>query len=184
MAVDNNSPDYFLLGLTNYSDDGYQKNGNVQMGGYSSRTAYVWEVLFKPDFSGVPNGSTITTVTIDVTLTSGGAGGPFDLEVHDQDKGSWADSSPEPSWGENPNNDSATAWPSALSSVSAARSGTRTIPTSSNLVDWFQDVLDGAETNDGLVLTWYGEYFGWYAYVSGITVNITYTPPRRVFVCS
>jgi len=176
MPLDIDSPDYFALGLTNYADDGYQKNGTVKIGGYE-RTAYCWESLFRPDLAGVPVGSTITAVTIEVVLNNDGAGGPFTLQVHEQDKGSWADSSPEPSWGENPNNDSTAAWPTALSSVSAARNGTRTIPTSANLVDWLQDVLDGVTTNNGLVLSWYSSYYDWLCAVTGVTVNITYTAP-------
>lgn len=183
MPVDIDSPDYFLIGQDNYSPEAYQKNGDCQIGGYD-RDAYCWEVLFRPNLSGVTAGADITSVTIDVSLTSGGAGGPFTLAAHDQDKGSWTDSDPEPAWSENPNNDSTDSWPTALSSVSAARNGVRTIPTSSNLVDWFQDVLDGIETNDGLILSWYTEYFAWFGFVDDVTVNITYTPPRKVMVVS
>lgn len=173
MASNVTTPDWFAIGLSNYTSDAYSKNSaTAKIGGYASRTAYIWEVLFRPDLSGIPGGSTISAVTISFVVGAT-VGGPFNLRVHEQNKATWADNgSTIPRWNTAPNSDSATAWPAYLSQVSASGTGTKTIPTSANLVTWFQSKI--GTTNNGLILTWYTEYFGWYLTGGTVTVTITY----------
>ena len=189
MAVLNQDVDFFLLGLTNYAPDGYSKNA-AKMGGYAGRIIYCWECLFDVDLSSIPAGSTITAVTIDVNISDNNTGvAGVTLRVHEQNKNPWADNGISiPKWATAPNQASSAAWPTALSSVGPfTGTGLKTLPTSANLVSWFQTELDSGHTNNGLVLTYYNEYFAWWATVGDVDINVTYTAPssqRRVMVIS
>ena len=189
MATLNQDVDYFLIGLTNYSGDGYAKNSAQKVGGYQ-RTIYCWEILFDVDLSSIPAGSTIDSVTIDVNVTAntaGGAGAP--LRVHEQDKASWTDNaSTVPAWGQNPNNSSTANWPAHLSTTSNfTNTGLKTIPTSANLVSWFQTELDSGHTNNGLIISYYTGAWQYYATVDDVDISVEYTESsgtRRVMVVS
>ena len=189
MGTLNQDVDFFLLGLTNYTADGYSKN-SAKMGGYASRTIYCWEILFDVDLSSIPAGSTIDSATVDVNISAnntGGAGGT--LRVHEQNKNSWSDNgSSVPSWANAPNNSSSVAWPTALASNGPfTGTGLKTLGSTANLVSWFQTELDSGHTNNGLVLTYYNEYFSWWATVDDVDITVNYTEPsgqRRVMVVS
>lgn len=188
MATSVTNPDYFRIAIDSNVNLSYQKNGSMKLGGYSSRSQYAWEVLFRPDISGIPAGSTVDSVTMDVNYIDNNTQSTVSLTVWEQDKGSWTDNgSTEPRRGIAPFNDY-TEWTTSLSSVNVGgfQTGIFTIPTSSSLVNWFQGIVNG-NTNDGLILTGYSDYFSWYGTIDAVEVTVNYTAGstrRRIMIIS
>ena len=178
MAVLNLTPDRFLIGLTNYTSDGYSKNGTDKLGAYGSRVAYCWESLMAIDLSGIPAGSTIDSVTIDVNVTANNTASLHPLVVHEtaQIVTGWTDTGSAPNWTTPSGFSSATALSSLSSSATFNGTGLKTIPTSVGLEALFQDFLDGVKSgSDGVMISYYTGFFGYYLNQDSITVNVTYS---------
>ena len=173
MAVTTLTPDRYTIGLNNYTAVPYNKNGSPLIGGYN-RVSYVWEVFINPDYSSI-SGSTVSAVSINVTYSANTTTSNHTLTVRPQDKGTWTDNGTNPYW----STFATTPWNAELSSVaSISGTGTKVIPTSANLVSHVQSYVSGTypdSTYKGLILTQYTEFFGWYATISNVTMDITYT---------
>ena len=190
------SPDYYLIGLTNYGDDGYAKNSVQQLGGYVSRSAYCWEAVHKIDYSNIPSGSTITSVIVDVNIVDNNcATDNIGLDIREQDKGTWVEVDGSQPTRLNPaffdENGSGNEYANVLSSVPipATATGIFTIPSSQNLVDMVQNQLDGVKDPDnGLIITYYTGYYGYYCTVDTIQITVEYeggsSTRRRVMIIS
>jgi hypothetical protein len=184
---------YFLIGYTNYSDDGYHKDTEQKLGGYSSRAQYCWESVTKIDYSSITLRATIEEVTIDVNITDYlSANSPVDLEVREQDKGSWIESAGNIPRRTNPTFfDESTKFPDPLSVVSIPVQGVGvfTIPSTPELVQLIQDQLDGTkDPNNGIMITYYPDYYNYYITINQIQFTIKYTESstgrRRIMVIS
>ena len=188
-------PDYYLIGLTNYDDDGYAKNTEQLLGGYYNRTSYCWEAVNKIDYSQIPSGSTITSVTVDVNFIDNNcATDNLNLSVREQDKGTWVEVDGSQPTRLNPSffdeNGDGNEYTNVLSEIkiSANATGIFTIPSSQALIDLIQAQLDGTKDKDnGLIITYYTDYYGYYGTIDTIQFTIEYESSvsrRRVMIIS
>jgi len=187
MAARDINTNFYLIGLTNSSDDGYAENSQQRLGGYAGRSQYCWESVISIDYSTIPSDATIKSVTIDVEIIDYNSGSNIvPLEVREQDKGSWKKVEGDQPRRTNPTFfDETTEFPAALSSVDIPVNGTGifTIPSTDELVQLVQDQLDGTKNPaNGIMITYYPEYYNYYLEIDSIQFTIEYestNPTRR-----
>jgi len=184
------STNKFHIGISNDVPDPYDKNGNHKLGGYSHRQQYCWEALAQLVDS-LPSNITVTSVTCDVNITSYNAGSiEVPLELRVQDGGSWNDDpgNNEPSRSTPSFFNSHGEWANKLSQINTPvyYTGVLTIPSSTALVAWVQGVVDGTITNDGLMVCYYPDYYGYWIESDHIEFTLEYDSKkrRRVMVIS
>lgn len=175
---------YYVLFNNNEAGTSYQKNGTGRMG-YSQRNttgdSYAYETLMIVDLTGIPAGSTINSVTIDVEVT--GTNLPAspsvtDMDLMVQNKADWTDT------GSLPNYDSfaRSLWNTQIREISNCNTttvpiGTWTWSSSANMVSKFQGYLDGTyDTDRGMIFT-AGEInvYPYNVQFNLVTVTIDYT---------
>ena len=184
--------DRFSIGIDNYTRLGYQKNGEIKLGGYTSRQQYCWESVQMDAMDGIPSGSTILSVSFDVNIVDYESGVTvIDLSIRTQDKGSWADNgSTEPSRAIPDFFDETTEYAEILASVEVPvqHTGIITISSTPELVSKMQGWLDGTIQNDGFILAYYPDHYSYYIDVDSITYTIDYEAGsgarRRIMVIS
>lgn len=187
------NPDYFLIGQDNYTAEPYSKNTAQKLGGYKNRSHTVWEAAFKIDYSSIPSGATIDSVSIEVNIVSNDNGNATDpLQIRQNDKVTWVDNGvDEPSWSKPTGFDDNNEFTNILSGidVDGGAVGVFTIPSSTNLVSMVQDQFDGTiDPNYGFMLTYYTDYYAYYCNIDSIEVTIDYsggaTARRPVMIIS
>ena len=185
MAIINKIPDYYLIGQVNNTNQPYAINTEQQLGGYSNRSHTCNEAVFKLDISTIPAGSEITAVSFTVNITSNndGSSTPNDICVREQDKGTWNDDGSTEPARNNPAFFNTTAgagevvYQNILTqyTLPIGGDGTITIPSSAAMVGLVTDYMNGVkDINNGLILTYYPEYYSYYLNVDSIQYTIEY----------
>lgn len=190
MATLVTTADYFTIGIDDYTALPYEKNGNIKMGGYASRAQYCWEILLDPDFSLIPAGSTITSISADVNITDYQSGNtPVALSIMIQDKGSWVDNGSDeptrvkPAFFDESGTDNEFTQVLTQKDVPVDFTGILTLDSTQTFVDWANDVLNGVQPDNGMMLTHYPDYYAYYITADQIQFTVEYEsgggPTRR-----
>jgi len=181
MALDTTTPDYFQLSYINFVPEPYLKNdGFSRIGGFDrgDGIGYADELLFRPE-EGTVSG-TINSVEIDFDITATLLS-TAQLEVHlqVQDQGTWTDTpTSEPIYTTFLNE----AWPASIGFVGGIDDdsfGVHTILSTAAMVSYFQDIFDGAEPNDGLLLTMNTSFFDFRMRIANIEVRVDFTASTK-----
>jgi len=184
MALDTSTPDYFQLSYINFVDQGYVKNDGFSRIGAFDRDdgiGYVDELLFRPE-EGIING-TINSVEIDFEITNTLLS-TAQLQVHlrVQDQGAWTDTpTTEPVFITFLNE----TWPASLGFIGGIdndSTGVHTILSTAAMVQYFQDLIDGEEPNDGMLLTMNTSFFDFRMRIANIEVRVDFSPLALTYV--
>lgn len=182
MAFESIDKDYYQLEVVNTIVGAYQKNGTVDCG-KNERTpvnGYVSEVLVRPDFTNIPDNSTISTVNVLFNSTNANlapAGSVMGVRL--QDKGAWTDTpTTEPLY--DTFND--TAWASVIVAEGgtvfpSTPDGSQFIGSTSQMVQMFQDWIDNSVDRNGFLLNYDAETFVYFFTLDSITIDVTFEPP-------
>lgn len=188
--------DYYQIGLDNYTPVVYTKGGDQKLGGYGNHSHTVFLVLFKFDTSGIPAGSTITSVEVKFNIQANNDGGSGDRKysVYNNVVGDWTDDgSTTPTWGNAPFDPGVPEFNAedemSFAYYDVAHTGLVEIQSTADLVNYVQGVLDGTVNNWGVFISMYTEYMSWYNEINSVETVVLYEsgggPGRkRVMVCS
>lgn len=193
MATLVNVTDIYDIGIDDYTPLPYQKNGIIKVGGYDSRQQYCWEILMRLDVTGLPPDAVITSITTDINITNYNSNNsPDNLSIRVQDKGAWTDNDTDEPTRVKPaffDETGSGQFPSILTEepVPVDFVGILTLNSTQAFVDWANDVVNGVQPANGLMLTHYPNYYAYYIEADTIQFTIEYdagSTRRRVMIIS